>query len=136
MKLMALVLAGGLALTLITACSSSDTGTPGGTTGSSSGASGGTSGSSGTTSGDAGGDGAAKKADGDTCTVDADCMSDHCKAQGAGSGGGGGGGGGGTARAGSFCTIFCAMPMTSPAAECTAAIYTGKCSGKSFCEVK
>ena len=129
----------GLVLAFV-ACSSSDGGTSGtsGTSGGTSGSSGGTSGSSG---GDAGGDtgassdsGIAKKAIGDTCTVDGDCQSDHCKTQGAG--GGTGGGDGGAGRVGTFCTIFCSMPRVSPAADCAGPLFTGKCSGMSFCEVK
>jgi len=38
--------------------------------------------------------------------------------------------------AGMFCTITCANPGQSPAAECAAAIYTGKCSGQGYCQVK
>ncbi|MEA2748722.1 MAG: hypothetical protein QOI41_2865 [Myxococcales bacterium] len=122
-------------LALVIACSSSDTGTSG-TVGSS-----GTSGSTsdagkdtGAATADAGDAGTAKKGVGETCTVDGDCTSDHCKTQGAG--GGTGGGDGGAGRPGTYCTIFCSTPGVSPAAECAGALYTGKCSGKSFCEVK
>lgn len=129
------VLASGLVL--VVACSSSD----GGTSGTSGGTSGATSGGTSGTVGDAGKDtgatvdaSTATKGIGETCTTDADCMSDHCKTQGAG--GGTGGGDGGAGRAGTFCTIFCSTPRVSPAAECAGPLYTGKCSGMSFCEVK
>jgi hypothetical protein len=121
---------------LVIACSSSEGGTSG-TSGTSGGTSGGTgdagkdAGSGGTDAGDAA---TAKKGIGETCAVDGDCASDHCKTQGAG--GGTGGGDGGAGRAGTFCTIFCSTPGISPAAECAGPLYTGKCSGKSFCEVK
>lgn len=135
MKLVRATMVGVLAsgLVLVVACSSSDS-TPSGTSG--------TSGSSGTT-GDAGGKdtgaasgdtGVAKKATGATCMVDSDCESDHCKTQGAGSGTGGGDGGAGTP--GTFCTIFCAEPRVSPAPDCAGPLFTGKCSGMSFCEIK
>jgi hypothetical protein len=124
-----IVLAGGLAL--VVACSSSDSGTSGTS---------GTSGSSGKPA-DAGSDAVAvtdastaTKAIGETCTVDGDCISDHCKTQGAG--GGTGGGDGGAGRVGTFCTIFCSTPRVEPAADCAGPLYTGKCSGMSFCEIK
>lgn len=77
-------------------------------------------------------EGGAKKKNGEMCGVDADCESDRCKSQGTGGGGGGGSG----AAVGTFCTIFCAMPNTTPAPECTDPIYTGKCSGMNSCQVK
>ena len=135
MKLARATMVGMLAsgLVLVVACSSSDS-TPSGSSG--------TSGSSGSTSGDAGKDtgtasadtGVAKKATGATCTVDGDCESDHCKSQGAGGGMGGNDGGAGTP--GTFCTVFCAEPGVVPAPDCSGPLFTGKCSGKSFCEIK
>jgi hypothetical protein len=132
MKLVRATMVGVLAsgVVLVVACSSSDS-TPSGT----SGTSGSTSGDAGRDTGTASGDtGVAKKPTGATCTVDGDCESDHCKTQGAGGGTGGGDGGAGTP--GTFCTIFCAEPMVTPAPECSGPLFTGKCSGKSFCEIK
>jgi hypothetical protein len=63
------------------------------------------------------------------CTVDADCQSDHCKVQGSGATDGG-------ASAGSYCTVFCATPRSTSAPECAGPIFTGKCGGDSFCQVK
>ena len=40
------------------------------------------------------------------------------------------------AAAGMFCTVTCAMPQQNPAPECAADIYTHKCSGQGFCQVK
>lgn len=125
----------GLVLVVV-ACSSSDGGTSG-TSGGTSGTSGGTSGSTADAGGDTGAStdaATAKKGVGETCTVDGDCTSDHCKTQGAG--GGTGGGDGGAGRVGTFCTIFCSTPRVSPAADCAGPLYTGKCSGMSFCEIK
>ena len=135
MKLVRATMVGMLAsgLVLVVACSSSDS-TPSGPSGGTSGSSG-TSGDAGKDTGAASGDaGTAKKAVGQTCMVDGDCQSDHCKTQGAGGGTGGGDGGAGTP--GTFCTIFCAEPRVTPAPECSGPLFTGKCSGMSFCEIK
>lgn len=136
MKLERALMVGALtsAFAVVVACSSSGTG--GGTGNGTGGGTGGgkEAGAADSAAEDSGGDGAAKKALGATCTVDGDCASDHCKTQGAG--GGGGGGGGGTGASGTFCTLFCASPNTTPAAECTDPVFTGKCSGMSFCQVK
>ena len=40
------------------------------------------------------------------------------------------------AGSGMFCTIPCATPQLNPAPECADAIYTHKCSGQGFCQVK
>jgi hypothetical protein len=135
MKLVRATMVGVLAsgLVLVVACSSSDS-TPSGSSGTSGNTSGGTSGDAGNDTGATGDTGVAKKATGATCMVDSDCESDHCKTQGAGAGTGGGDGGVGTP--GTFCTIFCAEPRVTPAPECSGPLFTGKCSGMSFCEIK
>jgi hypothetical protein len=142
MKLDRATLVGVLAsgLVLVVACSSSDpapSGTSGGTSGATSGGTdsgtsgstdSGTSGSSDSGQGkDAGEGGDALLANGATCVGDADCMSGHCLAQGAGMG----------STAGVFCTIPCTMPGAADPAECAdTAIFSGKCSGKGFCQRK
>lgn len=116
------VLGGGLAL--VAACSDGG----GGGNGTGGGTGGGGGGDSGAEAAASEGGGTHTKANGEACAGDGDCISDHCKTQGAGGGGGG--------TAGSFCTIFCAVPSQSPAPECAAPVFTGKCSGASFCQVK
>ena len=111
------------AFTLAVACSSSDS-----NTGSSGTTSGGTSGTSGTDSGtDAAETGGGTKANGAICGGDGECMSAHCISQ---------GNMGGSGTAGTFCTVPCATPQQNPAPECAATVFTGKCSGQSFCQVK
>lgn len=113
----------GFALAALVACSGDGSG--GGT---GNGTGGGTGGGKDAGSADAADASGGTKANGETCTADGDCASAHCKAQGTGGGGGG--------TAGSFCTVFCATPQQTPAPECAAAVFTGKCSGMSFCQVK
>jgi len=86
-------------------------------------------------------EGGGTKALGDTCTVDGDCASDHCLTQGTGmdggaGGGGGGGDGGGGGRKGSFCSVSCAIANQDPAPECSNPVFTGKCGGRLFCQIK
>lgn len=122
-----LVVTLGVALSTALACSSSSGGGKGDGTG-------------GGTGGGGGADAAAEaateagavtgtKANGASCAADGDCVSGHCKSQGTGGGGAGG-------TAGTFCTVFCSTPGVTPAAECSDPVFTTKCSGMSFCQVK
>lgn len=97
---------------LVVACSSDD----------------GTSGTSGAS--EAGSSGGAPKPNGAACTEADECQSSFCQAQGTG------GGDGGAAASGSFCTVACTMKGQNGDPACAAPIYTGRCSGQGFCQIK
>jgi hypothetical protein len=127
--------------------SSGSTGTSSGTSGQSSGTSGQSSGTSGQSSGtsgtpgpssDAGAEGGdgGKKANGEQCSGpgagNAECESGHCVRQGGGSGGGGGGSG----EARNVCTIPCTPSSSDDNPTCTGDVFTGRCTGQGYCQVK
>lgn len=112
----ALGLVSGLALA---ACSSSDDGGSSGSSGSDADAD---------TSHDASAGGGAKPT-GSPCTANVECATVVCHEQGAGGGGGG--------SVGSFCTRTCTMTGQTGDPACVATeVFTGKCSGQGFCQVK